>query len=70
MFLYCTTWILAKRTIYQYNCHTLRNSTPPIRTQMELYLTRNNEDSDTYFFVKKKNHSQKSFPVVPDQAVA
>ena len=32
---------------------------------------RNNEDSDTYFFVSKKTHSsQKSFPVVPDQAVA
>jgi hypothetical protein len=37
---------------------------------MELYLMRNNEDSDTYFLVSKKTHSQKSFPVVPDQAVA
>ena len=39
----------------QINCRTLINLTLLIRTQMDRYLMRNNEDSDTYFFVSKKN---------------
>ena len=63
--------ILAKCTIYQLNYHSLANySTFYLRTQMELYLMGSNEDSSDTHFLCKKPHSQKSFPVVLDQAVA
>jgi hypothetical protein len=57
-------------TIYHFNCTYATNSNIYLRTQSKLNLMRNNEDSEGHFLLQKKTHSQKTFPVVPDQAVA
>ena len=41
-----------------------------LKTQSELNLMRNYEGSETHFLLQKITHSQKTIPVVPDQAVA
>ena len=35
-----------------------------------LNLMRNSQGSDTHFLWQKKTHSEKAFPLLPDQAVA